>query len=59
MQLFARDASATVIDVPLENAQNAFCVNCVNLFSFVNNIIDVLLFRNILNKQHSITASTG
>ncbi len=49
-----RDASATVKDVPLENAQN-MCSFWMTWFQFwrkQNHLcIDVLFFRNILNEQ--------
>ncbi len=53
MKYESQNTSATLIDVPLENAQ--ICVLCEWLGSsfYINNIlhINVLFFRSILNEQ--------
>ncbi len=57
-----RHASATVIDVPIENAQNMHFV-WMAWFQFCRKQdhlrIDVLFFRNILNEQRSSATFSG
>ncbi len=52
--LFCKDASATLIDVPLENVQNmrSVCTACFHFWCKQHNLrIDVLFFRSIVNEQ--------
>ncbi len=62
MQLSVRDASATVIDVFIENAINMCSVWTAWFQSWRKQHllrIDVLFFCNILNEQRSSATSSG